>query len=272
MIHPTAIIDAAAELESDVVIGPYVLIEGPVGIGSGTTIQGHAVVTGRVRIGRHNQIGYGAVIGAYPQDLSFQPGCVSGVEIGDQNVIREYCTIHRGTKPETATVVGSRNFLMAGVHLGHNTLVGNDIVIANNVLLGGYVEVEDRAFIGGASLVHQFTRIGKVAMMQGSSATGKDIPPFSIASGRNSVVGINFIGLRRAGFDLSLRKEAGEAFSLFYHQGLNATQALESAGKRSWALEIQPFWEFVAKSKRGICVYVKWADIKAGTGHSADAM
>jgi UDP-N-acetylglucosamine acyltransferase len=272
MVHPTAVIDAEAKLESDVVVGPYVLIEGPAEIGSATIIQGHAVITGQVRIGRRNQIGYGAVIGAYPQDLSFRPDSRSGVEIGDENVIREYCTIHRGTKPETATILGSRNFLMTGAHLGHNTLLGDDIIIANNVLLGGYVEVQDRAFIGGGSLVHQFTRIGKLAIVQGSSATGKDIPPFSIASGRNSVVGINFIGLRRAGFDLNLRKEAREAFSLFYHQGLNAAQALESAGKRSWAWEIQPFWEFIAQSKRGLCGYVKWAEIKAGAGYSGEAM
>lgn len=272
MIHPTAIIAAEAQLESDVVIGPYALIEGPVAIGSGTTIQGHAVLTGRVRIGRHNQIGYGAVIGSYPQDLSYRPGCVSGVEIGDENVIREYCTIHRGTKPDTATVVGSRNFLMAGAHLGHNAHLGNDIILANNVLLGGYVEVQDRAFIGGGSLVHQFTRIGKVAILQGSSGTGKDIPPFSIAAGRNSVVGINFVGLRRAGFDLTLRKEVRQAFGLFYHEGLNTAQALEKARKQSWSLEIQPFWEFIANSKRGVCTYAKWAEIKAGVGQSADAV
>jgi UDP-N-acetylglucosamine acyltransferase len=272
MVHPTAIVDAQAQLDSDVVIGPYVLIEGPVKVGSGTTVQGHAVISGQVRIGKHNQIGYGAVIGSHPQDLSFQPSCRSGVEIGEENVIREYCTIHRGTKPDTATVVGSRNFLMVGAHLGHNTHLGDNVVLANNVLLAGYVEVHDRAFIGGGVAVHQFTRIGKVAILQGSSATGKDIPPFCIASGRNSVVGINFIGLRRAGFDLNLRKEAREAFSLFYHQGLNAAQALEKARKQSWSLEIQPFWEFVASSKRGICTYAKWADIKTGTGESVDAM
>lgn len=272
MIHPTAIIDAKAQLASDVVVCPYALIEGSVEVGSGTVIQGHAVITGMVCIGRNNQIGYGAVIGAQPQDLSFRPDCLSRVEIGEGNVIREYCTIHRGTKPDSATVIGSRNLLMVGAHLGHNTQLGNDVVLANNVLLGGYVEVQDRAFVGGGSLVHQFTRIGRVAILQGSSAIGKDIPPFSIAAGRNSVVGINSIGLRRAGFELSLRKEVREAFSLFYHQGLNASQALEKARQRSWSPEVQSFWEFAAESRRGICGYAKWADVRASGGQSIDAI
>src|SRR5580704_17563408 len=167
MIHPTAVIDPHAQLESDVTVGPYALIEGPVRISSGTEIQGHAVITGSVVIGKNNRIGYGSVIGAFPQDLSFDPKVDSGVEIGEQNVIREHCTIHRGTKENTQTRIGSKNLLMVGVHLGHNVRLGDDVILANNVLLGGYAEVHDRVFIGGGSVVHQYTRMGAVSLMQG---------------------------------------------------------------------------------------------------------
>jgi UDP-N-acetylglucosamine acyltransferase len=265
MIHRTAVIDPKAQLDFDVVVGPYALIEGPVQISSGTEVQGHAVITGSVRIGKNNRIGYGAVIGAFPQDLSFDPNASSGVEIGENNVIREYCTIHRGTKEGSITLVGSNNLLMVGAHLGHNTRLGNDVILANNVLLGGYVEIHDRVFIGGGSVVHQFTRMGAISLLQGFSGIGKDIPPFSMAMGRNAVSGVNVIGLRRAGFGPDLRKEAKDAFALFYTSGLNSTQALEEAGKRSWSKEISMFWDFAAISKRGICSMVRWKDLRSAS-------
>jgi UDP-N-acetylglucosamine acyltransferase len=243
-----------------VVIGPYVLIEGPVQISSGTEIQGRAVITGSVRIGKNNRIGYGAVIGSFPQDLSFDQNASSGVEIGDNNVIREYCTIHRGTKEGSNTLVGSNNLLMVGAHLGHNTRLGNNVVLANNVLLGGYVEIHDRVFVGGGSVVHQFTRMGAISLLQGLSAIGKDTPPFS-----NAVSTINIVGLRRAGFGPELRKEVKDAFGLFYRAGLNSTQALEEARKRSWSKEVSLFWDFVATSKRGICSMVRWKDVRGAS-------
>jgi acyl-ACP--UDP-N-acetylglucosamine O-acyltransferase len=138
-------------------------------------------------LARINRIGYGAVIGSFPQDLSFDPNANSGVEIGENNVIREYCTIHRGTKEGSNTLVGSNNLLMVGAHLGHNTRLGNNVILANNVLLGGYVEIHDRVFVGGGSVVHQFTRMGAISLLQGLSAISKDIPPFSIGVGRNAV-------------------------------------------------------------------------------------
>ena len=266
MIHRTAVVDPKAQLDLDVVVGPYALIEGPVQISSGTEVQGHAVITGSVRIGKNNRIGYGAVIGALPQDLSFDPNASSGVEIGENNVIREYCTIHRGTKEGSLTLVGSNNLLMVGAHLGHNTRLGNDVILANNVLLAGYVEIHDRVFVGGGSVVHQFTRMGAISLLQGLSAIGKDIPPFSIAMGRNAVSGINVIGLRRAGFGPALRKEAKDAFTLFYTNGLNSTQALEEAKKRSWSKEISLFWDFAATSKRGMCSMVRWRDVRSASG------
>jgi UDP-N-acetylglucosamine acyltransferase len=177
-IHRTAIVDPKARIDSDVVIGPYALIEGAVQISSGTEIQGRAVIVGSVEIGKNNWIGHGTVIGSFPQDLSFIPTANSGVKIGENNVIHEFCTIHRGTKEESNTLVGSNNLLMAGTHLGHNTRLGNNIILENNVLLGGYVDIHDRACIGSGSVVHQFTRMGAISLLHGVSAISKDIPLF----------------------------------------------------------------------------------------------
>jgi UDP-N-acetylglucosamine acyltransferase len=262
MIHRTAIVDPEAQIDSDVEIGPYVLVEGSVRISSGTQIQGHAVISGTVLIGRNNRIGFGTIIGAFPQDLSYNPAARSGVEIGDNNVLREYCTIHRGTKEGTNTRLGSNNLLMVGSHLGHNTWLGDNVILANNVLLGGYVEIHDRVFVGGGSVVHQFTRMGSISLMQGLSAISKDVPPFAIEAGRNTVSAINVIGLRRAGFGPALRSEAKDAFNLFYRSGLNATQAAKEAAQRSWSSEVSAFWDFVASSKRGICSMARWSEVK----------
>ena len=262
MIHSTAVIDPRTELGPDVEIGPNVVIEGPVSIGAGTKVQANAVIVGQVKIGSGNTIGYGTVIGGFPQDLSYRPDSPSGVEIGNDNVLREYCTIHRGTKPDTLTVLGNQCLLMVGVHLGHNTRVGNQVILANNVLLGGYVEVHDKAFVGGASLVHQHTRLGTMSIMQGGSAVGKDVPPFGMAAGRNGIVGINVVALRRAGFRSELRLEVKRAFHILYHEGLTPSQAAAKAAEEKWSPEIQPFWDFVKTSKRGICAFVRWSEVK----------
>jgi UDP-N-acetylglucosamine acyltransferase len=155
---------------------------------------------------------------------------------------------------------------MAGAHLGHNARIGDGVILANHVLLGGYALVSDRAFLGGGSVVHQHTRIGRLAILQGLTAVGKDVPPFVIAAGRNSVVAVNVIGLKRAGFDLARRMEAKRAFELFYRSGRNASQARAAAAETSWSKEVQPFWDFVADSRRGICGLTSWHEIKAGGG------
>ena len=268
MIHSTAIIDSRAHLEPGVEVGPNVLIDGPINIGANTKIQAGAIITGQVTVGSGNVIGYGSVIGGLPQDLSFRPDTSSGVQIGDDNILREHCTIHRGTKPDSFTVVGNRCLLMVGAHLGHNSRLGDQVILANNVLLGGYVQVDEKAFVGGGSLVHQNTRLGRMAIMQGGSAIGKDLPPFAVAAGRNSVVGINVVGLRRAGFGLDLRTEIKRAFTILYHEGLTAPQAAERANELKWAPEVEPFWEFVRTSKRGICMFARWSEIKSGANVS----
>jgi UDP-N-acetylglucosamine acyltransferase len=253
-IHPTAVIGAEVELAPDVEIGPHACVEGRTRVGPGCIIQANAVLTGNVWLGRNNMIGYGAIIGADPQDTAFQPDADSQVWIGDYNVIREYCTIHRGTAKSSTTHVGDKNFLMAGVHLGHNAQIGNNVVIANNCLLGGHVEVHDGAFIGGACVFHQHMRVGTLALTQGQSAFSKDIPPYTLAAERNSVAGLNVVGLRRAGISVEQRKEIKDAFKLFYRSGLNTTQALERAERHKWGKAGRTFFEFIEGAKRrGVC-------------------
>ena len=253
-IHPTAIVDSHAKIGQRVEIGPFSIIGPRVTIGEKTIVQSHVVMEGEVAIGRGNSIGHGAIIGAPPQDVSFSPERKTKVEIGDGNIIREYCTIHRGSPDGSATKIGDKNFLMAGAHVGHNCVIGNSVLVANNCLLAGYVHVDDGAFLGGASTFHQFMHIGRLVMVQGSSAFGKDLPPFVIAAERNSVFGLNIIGMRRAGFSEKDRDEIKAAFKVVYQNGLNTSQALDKAATMSFGAPAREFLDFVASSKkRGIC-------------------
>ena len=254
MIHPTAVIHPDAQLGANVSVGPYAVIEGAARIGDGCEIQAHAIITGHVEMGRDNVIGYGAVIGAEPQDFAFKPEIHSAVHIGDGNKIREYCTIHRGTAEGTATTVGHGCFLMAGAHLAHNVSLADRAIIANNALLGGYVQVGERVFVGGGCVFHQHIKVGKLAICQGASAFSKDIPPFTTAAERNGIAGLNIVGLRRAGYTTEQRADIKRAFALLYRSGLNTAQALAASQSRSWGPEGKAFLEFVANSKkRGIC-------------------
>jgi UDP-N-acetylglucosamine acyltransferase len=255
-IHPTAVVEADAQLGADVEIGPYAVIGPEVTIGDGTVIQSHAVLEGAVRIGQKNLVGYGAIVGAAPQDLSFKPETRSAVEIGDGNVIREYCTIHRGTAEGSATVLGDGNFLMVGVHLGHNVRLGNRVIIANNCLLAGYVAVDDGAFIGGGTVFHQFVRVGRLVMAQGDCGFPKDIPPFVLAGEKKFALGVNVVGLRRAGLNAADRDNIRRAFKLLYRSGLNTAQALEQAQGDEFGAFGREFFAFVAGAKkRGIVAY-----------------
>jgi UDP-N-acetylglucosamine acyltransferase len=253
-IHPTALVDPGARIGADVEIGPFSVIGPEVIIGDNTVVQSHVVIEGEVAIGARNFIGHGAVIGAPPQDLSFSPERKTKIEIGDENVIREYCTIHRGSAEASATKIGNNNFLMAGAHIGHNCVVGNNVIIANNCLLGGHVRVDDGAFLGGGGVFHQHMRVGRLALTQGQSGFSKDIPPFLIAAEINYVFGVNVIGLRRAGFSGRDRDEIKAAFKLVYQSGLNVSQALEKAATMELGQPAREFFAFVgAAKKRGIC-------------------
>jgi len=253
-IHPTAVVEPDARIGVDVEIGPFSVIGPHAVIGERTIVRSHVVIEGEVVIGSSNFIGHGAVIGAPPQDVSFSPERNTGVEIGDDNIIREYCTIHRGSAEGTVTKIGNKNFLMVGAHIGHNCVIGNNVIIANNCLLAGHVRVDDGAFLGGGSTFHQFMHVGRFVMVQGSSAFGKDLPPFVIAAERNSVFGVNVVGLRRAGFSVKDRDEIKTAFKVIYESGLNVGQALEKAATMKFGDAACEFFDFVAKAKqRGIC-------------------
>lgn len=262
-IHHTAIIDPETKLGVSIEIGPYVVIDGCVEIGDYSRIEPHAVIEGDVRLGANNVIGHGAIIGTPPQDLSFSADRKTGVEIGNENVIREHCTIHRGSAEGSVTKIGHKNFLMTGAHIGHNCEIGNNVIIANNCLLGGHVSVGDGAFLGGGCVFHQNIRMGRLAIAQGASAFSKDIPPFVIAAERNYVFGLNVIGLRRAGFSAQERDEIKAAFKLVYTSGLNLAQAIEKASTVKFGSAAQEFIDFASNAKkRGICPLKSGVDIE----------
>ena len=263
-VHPTAIVDSNAKVGANVEIGAFSIIGPHVTIGEQTIVQSHVVIEAEVAIGRRNFIGHGAIIGVRPQDVSFSTDRRTKVEIGNDNVIREYCTIHRGSPDGSATKIGHKNFLMAGAHVGHNCLIGDNVVIANNCLLAGHVRVDDGAFLGGGSTFHQFMHVGRLVMVQGSSAFGKDLPPFVIAAERNAVFGLNIVGLRRAGLSANDRNEIKDAFNLVYLSGLNTSQALDKAATMTFGAPAREFLDFVANAKkRGIC------PLKHGTRNDA---
>jgi len=260
-IHPTALVHPDAQIGAEVEIGPFAVIGPEAAIGDRTIAQSHVVIEGNVAIGTGNFIGHGAIIGAPPQDLSFSLERKTKVEIGNDNVIREYCTIHRGSPEGSVTKIGDNNFLMVGTHVGHNCAIGNNVVIANNCLLAGHVRVDDGAFLGGGSTFHQHMHVGRLVMVQGSSAFGKDLPPFVIAAERNSVFGINVIGLKRAGFSVQDRDEIKTAFKLLYTSGLNISQALEKGATLNLGAPAREFLDFVVNAKkRGICPLKRGAD------------
>ncbi len=253
MIHPTALIDPSAHLGHNVRIGAYAIVSAQVEIGDDSVLHPHVVLHPGVVLGKKNTVHSGAILGDLPQDLSFSPNIPSRVLIGDRTTIREHVTIHRSTRENGATQVGNDCILMAGSHLAHDVVLGDHVVLANLVLLAGHVAIGDRAFIGGASVVHQFCRIGRLAIIQGASGFSKDIPPFTMAAGRNSIVGLNTVGLRRAEFTASQRNEIKAAFNLIYRSGKNITQALDEAASQSWGAEATGFFDFIRQSKRGIC-------------------
>ena len=256
-IHPSAIIDPAAQIGTDVEIGPFAVIGAGAVIGASCTIQAHAVIESSVKMGSGNFVGYGAIIGALPQDLSFDPKIQSAVEIGNGNTIREYCTIHRGSTEGSATRIGDGNFLMVGNHLGHDCTIGNGVVMANDCLLAGYVRIDDRAFIGGGSRFHQGIRMGRLVMAEGRFT--QNLPPF-LSAAKNEVFGYNVVGMRRANFSGAERDEIKRAFKLLYRSGLNTRQALEKAAETDFSPVGREFFEFVANAgKRGIVQYGRGA-------------
>jgi len=251
-IHPTAIVNPGATFGDAISIGAYAVIEGDTYIGDGTEIRAHAVIKRFTTLGPGNTVYEGAVLGGEPQDLGFVD-CRSYLRIGANNRIREDVTMHRGTQPESATTVGSDCFIMANAHVAHNCILGDGVIIANNVALAGHVDIEDRAFISGGVVVHQFCRIGRIAMIGGNSKVVQDCLPFVITDGMpGRARGLNIVGLRRAGFGSSGLRNLKEAYGLLLRSGLSlegALQRLEDLGDPLVAHLI----DFIRNSSRGFC-------------------
>lgn len=253
MIHPTAVVSSKAQIDSSVEVGPFAVIEDHVRIGGGTRVMAHAVITGYTEIGRDNQIHMGAVIGHLPQDRAFQAGSRTFLRIGDRNIFREYSTVHRGTEPDSSTVIGSGNFLMVGAHVAHNCVIGDKVIICNYACLGGHVHVGDGAFISASVLIHQYVRIGRMVMCSGGATITMDAPPFMTACERNQIWSLNLVGLQRGNVPPDAVREIKNMYKIFYRSGLNVSQALdaiEHAGFES--SEVREFVEFVQNSPRGV--------------------
>jgi UDP-N-acetylglucosamine acyltransferase len=264
MIHPTAIIHPQAKLGANVRVGPCAVIDADVELGADCVVGPHVYLTGVTKIGAGNRFHAGCVIGDAPQDLKYKDE-PTRVVIGDRNVFRENVTVNRATKPADATVVGSDNFLMAGAHVAHNCIVGSHVIIANGALLGGHAAVQDRAFISGNCLIHQFCRVGTLAIMQGGAGISKDLPPFTVARGINGICGLNVVGLRRAGFGAEERLELKQLYHALFRSGKSFPDALAAARKNFSSRAANILLGFLTEARRGVC-----ADVGRRAGQDAE--
>jgi UDP-N-acetylglucosamine acyltransferase len=211
----------------------------------------HVYLTGLLTVGDKNQFHAGCVIGDAPQDLKYD-GAPTRVRIGDNNVFREHVTIHRATKPDGETIVGSNNFIMANVHIGHNSHVHDHVILANGVLLAGHVTIFDRAFLSGNAAVHQFVRVGTLAMMQGLSGVTQDLPPFTVSRAMNEMCGLNIVGMRRAGINSADRLEVKKLYRELFRSGKNLRAAVAEAQGKFIGEPANTMRAFIASAKRGV--------------------
>ncbi len=253
MIHPTAHISPTAKIAEDAEIGPNVIVGDNSTIGSGTVVMANAVIGPWTTVGSGNRIHFGAIVGHDPQDIGYS-GEESYAVIGNGNIIREYATIHRGNRPGTTTTIGDSNFIMIQAHVAHNCELGNQIVLAGGALLAGHVSVADSAIISGNCVVHQFCRIGRLAMMRGLSRTSRDVPPFCIMDETHTVKSLNLIGLRRNGFDAKKVRALKNAYLVLFRGGLNMQNAIEQVeAEVDMTEDVQELLDFIRSSKRGVC-------------------
>ncbi|MDZ7262004.1 MAG: acyl-ACP--UDP-N-acetylglucosamine O-acyltransferase [candidate division KSB1 bacterium] len=254
MIDPRAVVHEKAEIGENVAIGPFTIIEENVRIGAGTRIASNVLIASGTRIGKNCQIHHGAVLGTLPQYIGFDPAEVTTLEIGDETIIREYCTLNRGTEHRQKTVVGSHCYLMAYTHVGHDGIVGNHVILANAVNLGGHVVIEDYAGIGGIVPVHQFVRIGCHSFIGGGYRVTKDVPPYILASGDPLTFGgLNTVGLTRRGFSQETLRHLKRAYKIIYRSNLNVSQAITRIREElEETEEIKNIIDFIESSERGI--------------------
>ncbi len=255
-IHPTAIVGKKAEL-GEVEVGPYAIIEDGASIGSGTIVLAHAYICSGTTIGKDCEVHMGAVIGHVPQHLHFKGG-KSFLKIGDRNIFREYTSIHRGLEEGSATVIGNDNFFMGFSHVAHDCRIGNNIVLCNGALVAGHIEVEDSAFISGNVTLHQFVRIGTLAMIGGLARVNKDVVPYTLIEGDSEACSLNVVGLKRSTLGEDAKAQIKKIYRLLYRSGLNVSQALAEISKfEKLAPEAAHMVEFVKRSERGICKHRK---------------
>ena len=252
-IHPTAIVDSKAELGEQVSIGPYAVIEGDVVIDEGTEVHSHVLVAEGARIGKKCVLHHSCVVSTLPQDLKFG-GEKTLMEIGDETVIREFCTLNRGTKDRDKSRIGSSCLLMAYSHVAHDCFVGDKVIMANGVQLGGHVTVEDNAVLGGLVAVHQFCNVGRHSMVGGCKGVVKDVPPYVLAAGEPvSFKGLNVTGLKRRGFSSEVIRELRNCYRIIYRSGLNTSQALEKLSQMEHiGEEVKAVIGFFRASERGV--------------------
>lgn len=251
--HPTAIVDASAELGDGASVGPYSVIGPNVRIGAGTRIDSHVLIERDTEVGEGCRISHGAVLGTDPQDLKYA-GEPTRLIVGDRTTIREYATLNRGTSAQGYTRVGSDCMLMSYVHVAHDCLIGDRVVLSNAVNMAGHVTIGDWAIVGGMTPIHQFVRIGAHAFVGGQSRISKDIPPFVKAAGIPvELYGLNSVGLQRRGFDEEVRRELKRAYRLVFGSNLNTTQAVARAREELRALpEVEAFLAFFEATARGV--------------------
>jgi UDP-N-acetylglucosamine acyltransferase len=251
-IHPTAVISPHAHLGADVQIGPFCVVEPDTWIGDGCTLQGHVTVKSGTRLGRGNLVCESAILGGFPQHVHMPPN-PGQVTIGSGNTIRENVTIHRPLRLEETTVVGDNNLLMVNAHVAHDCKIGSNVIVTNNAMLGGHVIVEDRAYVSGGVAVHQFCRIGTLAMVGGQARIVKDVPPYVTVDGQSSyVVGLNQIGLRRAGYTSEQIVQLKEAYRVLYRSTLLWNDVLAQLRVDFPDAPAAHFHEFCSQTRRGV--------------------
>ena len=253
-IHPTSVVGPEVELAPGVEVGPLCLLDGKIRVGTGTRLIGHVTILGITELGADNVLHPGVVIGDEPQDLTYT-GVARSVKIGNRNVFREYSTVHRGSERGDITIIGDDNFLMQNSHVAHDCRIGNSTIIAGGALLAGWVEVGDRVLVSGNCVVHQYTRIGRLAMMRGLSRTSRDVPPFCIMDGTHTLRGINVTGLKRANIASKSIHALRHAFTALFGTRQNLKLAVErfiKSGEADSLPEVTEMIDFIRGSKRGV--------------------
>jgi len=255
-IHPTALIDPDTQLHPSVEIGPYSILEAGVEIGADCRIGSQVRIYQGTRMGSHNRVDHGAVIGCEPQDLSFDASVPTHTVIGSHNVFREGCNISRGSSAEQATVIGHHNYFMATFHVGHDCVLGDHNVLTHGTVLAGHIHVGHHVFISGVAAIHQFAQIGDYSMTAGCAKVVKDVPPYAVADGNPAtLIGINTIGLKRAGFSPSVRKMIKEAYLTLYKRGLKLEAALQTLEDTAECEEVRNIVAFYRRSRRGVTAH-----------------